>query len=140
MENDGKSKTTPQTQNPRETKRFEGKCFNCDKLGQRQAECRQIARDAENGTLRTRERQENKDERRQYKRKLVCQICGYTGHSAKYCSQRQRNASPYRQMPYEKQTPDEKRNQRKFFGIHEGVIRKYFRRIVLENFCYKRPG
>ena len=51
MKNDVKPKTTPQSTNARRMTRFEGKCFYCNKVNHRQAECRQKARDAENGTL-----------------------------------------------------------------------------------------
>ena len=113
MENKGKLKTRPQSPNARQTKRFERKCFYYDKLGQRQAERRQKVRDTANRMLHNRDRQQNTDDRPQYNRKLVCHICGYTGHSPKYCNQRWRNASPHRQVQYEGQTPDEIRNQRR---------------------------
>ena len=50
-----------------------------------------------------------------YNAKLVCQICGYTGHSAKTCKQRNQPASAYRQVPYERQSQNENKNFRREF-------------------------
>ena len=108
----GKPKTTPQPTNSRQMKRFERKRFHSSKLGYRQAQCYQKERGAENETLRTRDRQQTPGHSPQFNRKSVCRICACTGHSAKYCNQRQK-VSPYRQIPYEKQTQNETRNQRR---------------------------
>ena len=94
MANDGKPETIPKPQNARQTKNFERKCFYGEMFGHRQKESRMRARGLENGTFETRDRQTNTYERPQFNRKLVCQISGYTGRSAKYCNQRQRNAPP----------------------------------------------
>ena len=55
--------------------------------------------------------------------KIGSQLARYPGtlDTAKYCNQRQGNACPYRQIPYEKQTQDETRNQRREI---KGVMKK----------------
>ena len=95
MENDGKHETTPQPPIARQTNRFQGKGFLCDKPGPTQKECGQQASDTENGTFRTRERQQNTDVCPLNNLKLVCQDWGYIGHSTKHCNQRQ-NLPPHR--------------------------------------------
>ena len=92
--NHGKPKTTSQPLKTRQTKSFGRKLLFCDELGHRQAECWQRVRDVKKGTLRTREREQNADDRPQYNRKLVCQIRGYTGQSANYFNKRQKNCLP----------------------------------------------
>ena len=72
-------------------KQFEGKCFYCGKQGHRKQECRGRQRDEANGTtkpdaIQPVKRQE--DDKPKYNPKLVCQICGYTGHSARDCRKR----------------------------------------------------
>ena len=92
--NERKPKTTPQLTNALQTKNFEETCFCCDKFGHRQTKFRQKARDIENGTPRNKGRQQTTDDLPQFHQKMVCQICGYTGQSTKYWSQRHRNTSP----------------------------------------------
>ena len=80
-----------QAQPKTETKRFEGKCFYCGKQGHRKPECRGRQRNEANGTIKPdaiqpAKRQE--DDKPKYNPKLVCQICGYTGHSARDCRKR----------------------------------------------------
>ena len=96
----------PQPDVKRQTWRFDGNCFYSVEPGHEEAECRQEARDIENVTLKQTKRQSaNQQERRQpYNRKLVCQICNYTGHWAKYCCQRQQNSTPYGQIPLDRQS------------------------------------
>ena len=103
MEDEGKLKTTPQLPNARQTKTFGGKCLFFDQLGHRHAECLRRVRDAENGLHRSRDRQQTTEDRSQYNRTLVCQICEYTGHSDNSCNQRQ--TSPCKQKLYENQIP-----------------------------------
>ena len=78
----------------RQTRRLDGNCFYYDITGHRGAKCRQKAGDIENNLHKQTERKPaNQQETRQtYNRKLVWQICTYTGHSPKYCRQRQQNA------------------------------------------------
>ena len=47
--------------------------------------------------------------------KFVCQICGYTGHSALKCRHRNTNTNTDRSIPYQRQNPDENRSFRKDF-------------------------
>ena len=75
-------------QHKTETKRFEGKCFYYGKQGHRKQECRGRQRDEANGTtkpdaIQPAKRQE--EDKPKYNPKLACQICGYTGHSARDC-------------------------------------------------------
>ena len=116
MENDGEQKTTPQPHNARPTERIEEECFYCDKLGRKQAQCRQKARDVETGTLRTRERQ-NTDDWPQCHRKILCKMCEYTGHSAKYCNVQQKKClsiapNPVQETDTRRDTKSERRYQR----------------------------
>ena len=95
MQNDGKQKTTQKRNVPDNREELQKAAFIVTvSVGHRQAECCPKARGAKNGILPTSERETNADDHPQYNRKLVFQICGYTGHSAKYCNQRQRNTSP----------------------------------------------
>ena len=82
----------------RQTIRFDGNCLYWDKPGHRETECRQKAPDIDNGTIEQRERKpaNQQDTRQPYNRKLVRQICSYTGHSAKYCANASKTTSIYR--------------------------------------------
>ena len=106
-----------QSQPKTETKRFEGKCFYCGKQGHRKQECRGRQRDEANGTtkpdaIQPAKRQE--DDKPKYNPKLVCQICGYTGHSARDCRKRipRQTSTPYGQLPY-KRTDDQENKERR---------------------------
>ena len=127
---DENPKTTPQPTNARQTKRLEKKCFYW--LGHRQVASRLKTSNAENGTLRTRNRQWTSEDRPYYNRKLVYQVCGYTCHSAKNCNQRQKSASPKRQIPYEKLTQDETGNQRR---EKKGIMKHLPKIIQLTEDC-----
>ena len=106
-----------QAQPKTETKRFEGKCFYCGKQGHRKQECRGRQRDEANGTtkpdaIQPAKRQE--DDKLKHNPKLVCQICGYTGHSARNCRKRipKQTSTPYGQLPY-KRTDDQENKERR---------------------------
>ena len=106
-----------QSQPKTETKRFEGKCFYCGKQGHRKQECRGRQRDEANGTtkpdaIQPAKRQE--DDKPKYNPKLVCQICGYTGHSARDCRKRipKQTSTPNGQLPY-KRTDDQENKERR---------------------------
>ena len=106
-----------QAQPKTETKRFEGKCFYCGKQGHRKQECRGRQRDEANGTtkpdaIQPAKRQE--EDKPKYNPKLVCQICGYTGHSARDCRKRipKQSSTPYGQLPY-KRTDDQENKERR---------------------------
>ena len=120
MENDAKQKTTSQPTNARQTKRFEGKCFYCDKFGHRRAECRQKARDAENRTLRTRDQQKASEDCLQKITKNMYAIFEDTQATPPNTAIGEKNASPYQQIPNEKknarrntkpETRDERNNE-----------------------------
>ena len=106
-----------QAQPKTETKRFEGKCFYCGKQGHRKQDCRGPQRDEANGTtkpdaIQPAKRQEV--DKPEYNPKLVCQICGYTGHSARDCRKRipKQTSTPYGQLPY-KRTDDQENKERR---------------------------
>ena len=107
-----------QAQPKTETNRFEGKCFYCGKQGHRKQECRGRQRDEANGTtkpdaIQPAKRQE--DDKPKYNPKLVCQICGYTGHSARDCRKRisKQTSTPYRQLPYKRTDDQENKEPRR---------------------------
>ena len=43
----------------------------------------------------------------------MCQIFIYTGHSAKYCRQRQQKSTPFGQNLYDRESPGANKNQRR---------------------------
>ena len=49
-----------------------------------------------------------------YNPKLVCQICGYTGHSARDCRRRvpKENSSAYGKIPYATNSQDDNKTRR----------------------------
>ena len=74
-----------------ERKKFEGQCFYCDKTGHRKIECRAKQRDGANGIRKEDAipmKKQTDPDKPKYNPKLVCQICGYTGHSARDCRRR----------------------------------------------------
>ena len=99
--------------------KFNGYCDYCGIWGHKKAECRKKIRDEkyidqhpnsdrqrrddrrdDSRDNRNNNRDDSRDRRRddsndkpKYNQKLVCQICGYTGHSAKKCYQRTKGAS-----------------------------------------------
>ena len=113
-------------ENPtREVKRrFEGNCRYCNILGHKWIECRKRLRDEANGiTKKSQQRpqpgnnnaQQHETEKPRYNSKLVCQICGKIGHSARDCRDRVPGASAYRNVPYDKQSTNENREFRREF-------------------------
>ena len=75
---------------PQAKKKFDGTCQYCAIYGNKWAECRKRQRDAAAGhnnsqAHKTSEPQTNAQSESQpkFNAKLVCQLCGYTGHSAK---------------------------------------------------------
>ena len=134
---------TPQANRDREVPRFNGNCNYCGIKGHKKAECRkrmkdekmrndrsdnrdrsyERRRDSSRDDNRYTERRDTRNERREtypkdtrpYNSKLVCQICGYTGHSAVNCYQRTKGASAYRNLPYARQDKDENTEFRRDF-------------------------
>ena len=106
----------------REVKRgFEGNCRYCNILGHKWIECSKRLMDEANGiTKKTQQRpqtgntnaQQQQAEKPRYNSKLVCQICGKIGHSARDCRDRVPSASVYRNIPYDKQSTNENREFR----------------------------
>ena len=86
------SSTSQPTQN-RETKRkFDGQCRHCGITGHKWAECRKRLREEANNKTANQNMQQptqstnNQEIKPKYNPKLVCQICGKVGHSARDCS------------------------------------------------------
>ena len=103
-------------------KKFDGNCRYCAIYGHKWAECRKRQRDAAAGhnnsqAHRTSEQQTNTQTETQPKfdAKLVCQFCGYTGHSAKDCRFRIPNTSAYGSVPYNRQSTTENMDFRRDF-------------------------
>ena len=105
-------------------RRFEGNCRYCNILGHKWIECRKRLRYEANGiTKKSQQRpqpgnnnaQQQETEKPRYNSKLVCQICGKIGHSARDCRDRVPGASAYRNVPYDKQSTNENREFRREF-------------------------
>ena len=103
-------------------KKFDRNCRYCAIYGHKWAECRKRQPDAAAGhnnsqAHRTSEQQTNTQTKTQpkFNAKLVCQICGYTGHSAKDCRYRIPNTSAYGSVPYNRQSTTENRVFRRDF-------------------------
>ena len=110
--------STAQPQEIRETKRkFDGQCRHCGIHGHKWAECRKRLREEAQAKTANQKTQQptpatqNPDNRPKFNSKLVCQICGKVGHSARDCYHRNTTTSAYRSVPYTKQsTPQKKTN------------------------------
>ena len=103
-------------------KKFDGNCRYCAIYGHKWAECRKRLREEAAGNNNSQaqkkpEQQNNSHAETQtkYNAKLVCQICGYTGHSAKACRYRIPQTSAYGSVPYNRQTTTENRDFRRDF-------------------------
>ena len=115
-DNTTKRELTPsdQAQRKSKTKRSEGKCFYCGKQDHRKQDCRGRQRDEANGISKpdaTQPAKQQDEDKPKYNLKLVCQICRYTGHSARDCRKRiqKQTSTPYGQLPYKQ--PDEQENK-----------------------------
>ena len=109
-----KPATTATTQ-PTERKRFEGQCFYCGKTGHRKTKRR--ARQEANGIKKENAIPMKKaadPDKLKYNPKLVCQICGYTGHSARDCRRRvpKESSSAYGKIPYATNSQDDNKARR----------------------------
>ena len=69
----------------RQPPKCHGTYFHCIKRGHKIAECRTMKR--EDAAQPQQDRQDAHDEGLWYKQKLVCNNCGYSGHSARDCRQ-----------------------------------------------------
>ena len=114
------SSNSQPTQN-RETKRkFDGQCRHCGITGHKWAECRKRLREeAQNKNANNQQQPaqptNTQDVKPKYNPKLVCQICGKVGHSARDCYYRNTGTSAYRSVPYPKQSTEENRQFRRDF-------------------------
>ena len=106
----------------RETKRkFDGQCRHCGITGHKWAECRKRLREeAQNKATNHNQQQpaqptNNQDVKPKYNPKLVCQIRGKVGHSARDCYYRNTTTSAYRSIPYSKQSTEENNQFRRDF-------------------------
>ena len=100
-----------------ERKRFEGQSFYCGKTGLRKTECRTRQRDEANGIKKEDAIPMKKPadpDKPKYNPKLVCQICGYTGHSARDCRRRVPNesSSAYGKIPHVTNSQDDNKSRR----------------------------
>ena len=108
---------TMTTTQPTERKRFEGQCFYCGKTGHRKTECRARQRDEANGIKKEDAipmRKATDPDKPKYNPKLVCQICGYTCHSARDCRRRvpKESSSAYGKIPYTTNSQDDNKARR----------------------------
>ena len=105
----------------RETKRkFDGQCRHCGITGHKWAECRKRLREEAQNKNNHNQQQpaqptNTQDVKPKYNPKLVCQICGKVGHSARDCYYRNTTTSAYRSVPYSKQSTEENKQFRRDF-------------------------
>ena len=116
------SSNSQPTQN-RETKRkFDGQCRHCGITRHKWAECRKPLREEAQNKTTTHNQQQpaqptnTQDVKPKYNPKLVCQICGKVGHSARDCYYRNTTTSAYRSVPYSKQSTEENKQFREILG------------------------
>ena len=105
------------TTQPTERKRFEEQCFYCGKTGHRKTECRARQRDEATGIKKEDAIPMKKTadpDKPKYNPKLVCQIYGYTGHSARDCRRRvpKESISAYGKIPYATNPQDDNKARR----------------------------
>ena len=112
-----------EAERPQTKKKFDGTCRYCAIYGHKWAECRKRQRDEAAGynnsqAHKTSEQQTNTQTESQpkFNAKLVCQSCGYLGHSAKDCRYRFPHTSAKGSIPYNKQSTSENRDFRRDFG------------------------
>ena len=102
-------------------RKFEGNCRYCNIVGHKWIDCRKRLRDESNGIhTKTYQRpqqdsnnQQPQTDKTRYNPKLVCQICGKVGHSARDCRECVPGASAYQNVPYQKQSTTENREFRR---------------------------
>ena len=102
-------------------RKFEGNCRYCNIVGHKWIDCRKRLRDESNGIhTKTYQRpqqdsnnQQPQIDKTRYNPKLVCQISGKVGHSARDCRNRVPSASAYQNVPYQKQSTTENREFRR---------------------------
>ena len=111
-----------QHQRNRETKRkFDGQCRHCGMHGHKWAECRKRLREEAQAKPpsptphKLAQPTQTQETRPKYNSKLVCQICGKVGHSARDCYYRNTTTSAYRSVPYPMQSTEENRQFRRDF-------------------------
>ena len=111
-------------QNPDQQKMFSGTSFQCNKKSHKALDCRTRKRELEQNELPHTESSEQRPQQEQnkmgrarlnYNPKLVCQICGNTGHSELTSTHKNTNTNTYRSIAYQGQNPDGNRSFRKDF-------------------------
>ena len=114
--------STAQPQQTRGTKRkFDEQCRHCGIHEHKWAECRKRLREEAQAKTATQNTQQpnpatqNPDNRSKFNSKLVCQICGKVGHSARDCYHRNSTTSAYRSVPYTEQSTEENKQFRRDF-------------------------
>ena len=123
---DKRQSDRPIRDNEERQRKLSGACFHCNKnkKGQKALNCRTRKRELPQNDPPSTESNDTRTQRTQAKPrqdepscnpKLVCQICGNTGHSAATCTHRNTKMSAYRGIPYQSQKPDENRGFRKNF-------------------------
>ena len=98
-------------------KRFEGQCFYCGKTAHRKTELRAKQRDEANGIKKEDAIPMKKPadpDKPKYNPKLVCQICAYTGLSARDCRRRvpKVSSSANGKIPYTTNSQEDNKNRR----------------------------
>ena len=99
-----------ETKRPITKRKLDGNCSYCAIYGHKWAECRKRLRDEAAGNNNSQAHKKSEQQNTQteaqpkFNAKLVCQICGYTGHSAKDCRYNIPHTSAYGSVPYNRQT------------------------------------
>ena len=147
--------TVDKTNTAKEIKRrFEGNCRFCNILGLKWVDCRTRLSDEANGiNTKTQQRpqqannngQQQQIDKPRYNSKLVSQICGKVGHSARDCRNRVSGASAYLIVPYEKQSTTENREFHRDFKQSQNIRQPAYQvthateqptRTEIHNDCY----
>ena len=100
-----------------EGKKIEEQCFYCDKTGHRKIEYRAKQSVEANGIAKedvTKTTRTSNPDKSKYNPKLVCQICGYTGHSVRDCRRRvpKESSSAYGNVPNSTNSQEDNKNRR----------------------------
>ena len=119
----------PQSAKPaepqRQKKKFDGDCRHCNIYGHKCADCRKPLREeAACG------KQDNPHTKTKHNPKLVCQICGKLGYSARDGRFRIPGQSAYRNVPYSKQTTTEDKDFIRDFKRAQNPPRNSMRRTL----------
>ena len=112
--------STAQPQQKKETKKkFDGQCHHCGIHGHKWVECRKRLREEAQAKPSSQTPQQptqatrNPDNRQKYNSKLVCQICGKVGHTARDCYHRNTTTSAYKKVPCTKLSTEKNKQFRR---------------------------